>query len=155
MPELESVDLRRCHQLKGLFLSTTKIPFSIRRILLDGCWRIDEGCFVDFYASLCAQRQIEGEKGLFVDILHEEFPLSSTAEVAILTEPHAGEWVRCTITHSYESAKYNEKKAADLNLKCSLYDVFVWETLKFDHAVGFSCSPALGIARKHLRHCTT
>jgi hypothetical protein len=191
---LEVLDLKRCPLLK-LPLRSTHAPHKhLQTVLLDGCWQLDESHLLEF-EDICISECMPATGALadarppvFIDVLHADIlpGSSSKMEVVILSAPHVGEWVRCTVTHTHaasvitappdtdasevcrKSPSKSPRSAAagDLGctsstrrqrrreLKIAKYDIFVWETLKFDHAVGFSSLPALNISRKHLRYCS-
>ena len=157
---VEIIDLRRCHLLKHPFPSTAvDMLTNLEKILVDGCWEIDESHLLQFEQAFCAH-QSDVERTIHIDLLHECFVPPMDAEVVILAESHRGAWVRCTVTRrnknlsmsinsEFNGASSTSEKQTTLY---TCYNVFVWETLKFDHAVGFSIFPAYDIARKHLRH---
>lgn len=179
LPLLEIMDCRRCPHLKfPLLQSASSLSVHVERVLLDGCWQIDVDHLFKFEeAYVCLNYHdldMRVKKSLFIDMIHESLAVANV-EVVILSPPHTGEWVRCNVIYVHnsnsteivssafkeavgaessqdncESRSRNRLKRLNVFSKC---DIFVWETLKFDHAAGFSSMPAFNISRKHLRHC--
>lgn len=157
IPQVEVIDCRHCVNLVAPFVAKLSPHHKqLHTVLLDGCWHIDEHLLLEFVASMTS----DDGGGLFIDMLHEEVPLRCRGEVVILTAPHRGEWVRCTVVSKASDAITPLNASGQLSLceggnnvvnKYTTYGIYVWETLKFDHAVGFSNALVGNIARKHLR----
>lgn len=146
LPCLKHLDLRRCTQLERPFRDIGEQCFlqCISTILVDGCWQLDMSCVVELEQLVKSRFQ----RNIFIDIIHEELP--SNVEVVILTPPWRGNWVRCTVTNIRDN-EFNCGSDDSTNYCRAMYDIFVWETLHFDHAVGYSGMPAFEIQRQHLR----
>ena len=170
LPLLEFMDCRRCQQLQFPLRSAVAPSLNIKKVLFDGCWQIDEmhlknyensyyGChFLDDSHHTSQHDRGNSKPPLFIDVLHDQGELELIgafhAEVVILVPPYIGEWVRCTITHKHPLPQTDTcSKGGGDRSHFAKYDIFVWETLKYNHAVGFSSSPALNISRQHLRSC--
>lgn len=161
LPLLEVLDCRRCVNLQSP-LRSSRIPRgTLKRVLLDGCWQIDESHLLEFETSLRLPGATVPEPGLFIDLIHQEVQLKSkgsVGEVVILTHRHRGEWVKCTVVSNDSPDPVTAQQTSDVcsrrdqqESKLASYGVYVWETLRFDHAVGFSNALAGNISRKHIR----
>jgi hypothetical protein len=89
-------------------------------------------------------------KNTYVDILHSRpLEIRDELEVVILQGIHQGKWVRCSAIRS--ATDHIPEKLKPWCNYLNRYTIFVWETIHYDHAIGFSGSPATGISRQHLR----
>jgi hypothetical protein len=109
----------------------------LNQVFFEGCFRIETSEIL----------RISKISTLMIDIVNDT-PLEKfdELEVVILSEPFTGCWTRCSILQS-------QTHNTDESLKAK-YDILVWETLKFNHAVGFSGRIANNISRIHLRRIT-
>jgi hypothetical protein len=131
-PYLRNLDLRCCEKLLApifLLLDAYGQCAHIDEIKVDGCFRLIEALLLIYHGRAK------------IDILEETFP-KGHMEVVILTEKFEGKWVHCVVC--------NESAFSNHRARC--YDIFVSETIKYDHAVGFSASMAYNIRRQHMRH---
>lgn len=158
LPALVSLDIRNCPSVcMPSFLQPVSSSASadsseplryelpanpcLEEVYVDGCWGLNE-------ELLC---QYTGD--LFIDMLHcsddyESLQSSSSrTKVVIIEGRHKGNWVYCNVLRK---VKITVKKGGKYPNKYCDYDIFVCETLLYDHAVGFSSSPAFNISRRFL-----
>lgn len=146
LPGLEFIDLRRCINLvaEPLRHLTQDTRTAVQRVLLDGCWELE--------LSEYTTGQIVLPSTLYVDILNgPELEARDALEVVILdpNSGYRGKWVRCNVFGT-EPLLPGERVDRYPPYPI-LYTIFVWETTLYNHAIGFSGSPASHIERRHLR----
>lgn len=148
--DLQRLSLARCDKLRRPLMPMACPEFvpHLRSLCLDGAWRIA----VD---ELFEVRNLRSE--LTIDMMDEELP-SREVEVAIIQDgsPHEGQWVRCRILTKVDDdeARFGVLGGGG-SCAYARFDIFVHETRRFDHAVGFSSKVAHNIERKYLRHICT
>jgi hypothetical protein len=152
LPCLQVLDVCRCGRLEQeplahICQAGDEEALSLREVYIDGCWRMHLDRFL-------AGGSVPA--GVYVDVLMGP-PLTPTdaVEVVILSDKHEGSWVRCSIINSTPLTRpriaTSSAGAVTRTPGYSIYNIFVWETLLYDHAIGFSASPVQHIERKHLR----
>lgn len=169
---LESLNLSRCTQLSNPFMtklnktsantikntggsggtrsilestvSMTTLPKNLRKIWVDGVWKID-------WDTLMLIKKIYRGR-LWIDMLDTAFLEGQVVQVVILPPSYfKGKWVDCTVTHERREVVRAQEAEGDRK-SLHAYDIWVLPTNEYNQAVGYADSPAFAIKRKHLRH---
>lgn len=155
LPALVTLDVRNCPSLhRPNFLLDDQFSPSaamdsglcratahdcLEKVYVDGCWRLDETLL----------RRYSGN--LFIDLLHEPLPgQDRRLKVVIIEGRHIGNWVYCNVLSETRGRMVSSPKTGKYVNMYRSFDIFVKETLLYDHAVGYSSSPAFNISRKYL-----
>jgi hypothetical protein len=144
-PHINCLDLTRCDNLiyeplNYIVSNAESVQDHLTQIFLDGCWNLEANAYISMLPI-----------SMHVGILHDA-PLNrhDVMEVVILgNSRHRGSWVRCSIIDAVSPGDGTTNTERPFSHK---YNIFVWETIKYDHAIGFSGSPAMSIDRVHLRN---